>query len=188
VIHAEEQMAHRRLHRPVLAALLQLTIVSTASAECELPPPLCESFWSHDVVFDGTVTAVEPIEREGEVYELSPQGFQAVRKLVPYSLVTYQVNEAWRGVTAREVQSEQEGRGTRIGSRWLIVGARTGTGMVSPFWCNQSVEYRDAATQLEFLHSEAKPAAGGRVYGDVYLRDGGFFGDVSPSPKVQGRS
>jgi hypothetical protein len=176
---------HRRRVRTGVALLALLAIASDARADCEMPPPLCESYWSRDVVFDGTIVSVEPIEREGNAYEFSlQQGSRLVRKLLPFTAVTYRINQAWRGVTGQEVRIELGGRGYRVGQRYLIVGSKDASGVIRPSTgeCGESLEYERATRQLEFLQTLSQPSTGGRVYGQVLLRHGGLAG--TPAPRV----
>jgi hypothetical protein len=78
----------------VLAVLLCTT--SPAAALCVGGVPLCESFWSYEMVFEGSVSAI--VQEPGRA-EVRWNGMQ-----IEHQVVTFDVRRRWRGDPASQVQ------------------------------------------------------------------------------------
>jgi hypothetical protein len=173
--------------------LLCLTLAGPVAAECVHMGPLCQSWRTYDAIFDGTVRAVDRIDRE--------DSSTGQRKRIGHRLVTFDVHESWRGAVGERVQLFLAGGyGTRfiygfdvkIGTRYVIFANRLTSGELSTSSCSDSDEYKDAGPALAFLSSLRQPGPGGRIFGAFPLlspssREGAHQrGPVPASVKITG--
>ena len=167
----DQRLVSTRINSIVVALALcvfaQLAGAPSADAcTCMSSGPACQAFWTTDVVFDGTVTTIEPTSRE-ETF--SGRTFQ-VSELV----VTLQVRQGWKGVEGETVQVTTSGSGAscgfdfKIGGRYLVFASRGGSGSrprVS--LCSSTRAYNGTGEPAAFFASLGAPETGGRVFGTI---------------------
>ncbi len=150
-----------------LCVLAQLAGAPSADAcTCMSSGPACQAFWTTDVVFDGTVTALEPTSRE-ETF--SNRTFQ-VTDLV----VTLQVRQAWKGVEGETVQVTTSDSGAscgfdfKMGGRYLVFASRGGSdSRPRVSLCSFTRAYNGTGEPAAFFASLGAAETGGRVFGTI---------------------
>jgi hypothetical protein len=166
----------RTRNRVIVATLAQLLAATVAFADCIIPPPLCESFWTFDAVFDGTAVRDETVVVDTDDYEYSPerQAPVLVKKPVRHRLVTFQMHRSWRGDRSPEIAILEtpgaESFKAVLGRRYLIL-ASSWNGRLVAQGCGRSLDLQQARDNLAFLESLGAPSTGGRVFGTVRMVD-----------------
>ena len=153
----------------VVMAVVQFTIPPSAYAECETLAPFCERFFSHDVVFDGTIISSERVMRDAQTREVRGDDVVNVTKPMPHRVYTFAVNRAWRGVTTERVEIVEPE--SNLHGRYLVVAHRNPDGTLRALWCGVTKGYDEAREERAFLESLEQPAPGGRVFGRVFVDD-----------------
>lgn len=158
---------------PLVLGLLLLQ-PAQASATCGALRPLCSSdHLTSAAVFDGTVTSIEPFERE----EQDGDRIQ----LVGHRLVTFAVHEVWKGVSGDRVQvllygglpagglvvHQTPSFEPRLGQRYVIFASPGWAGFLTVEGCGRSTSYRAAVEVLEYLRALNRPPSGGRLFGSI---------------------
>ena len=147
--------------------LAQLAGAPPADAcSCMSSGPACQAFWTTDVVFDGTVTTIEPTSRE-ETF--SGRTFQ-----VSEFVVTLQVRQSWKGVEGETVQVTTSGSGAscgfdfKIGGRYMVFASRGGSdSRPRVSLCSSTRAYNGTGEPAAFFASLGGPETGGRVFGTI---------------------
>lgn len=159
-----------RLAAIALAALLMCS--SSAEAICMVPPPLCESLWTYEAVFEGTVTA---IQQHGGNAAAPWQGMHG-----HYQVVTFEVHRSWRGPSEPQVELVLPGGPNLVyseewfrvaqGRRYLVFARRmVKGGPLTTSGCDPSAPIAtfEANRTMEFLASLSRPGRGAKVSGTI---------------------
>jgi len=168
---------HAGTVRVVIATLVLCGLSAPAQALCAWLGPSCSTFWSYEVVFEGTVVSIE--QKPPDM--LDPEHLRG-----PYRIVTFDVHRAWRGDPGPRMQMRVAGGPNAwvedafnfSGNKRYLVFARrvAGATMLTTNKCDPTVALpsKDAAATLAFLDSLGQPSTGGRIFGDVQtVRSGG---------------
>jgi len=179
-------MPRRVQHIVRIALLVAGTVMSSVAATeaCTYlrvdSPAACEVYKKADVAFVGRATEVSPNRAAGHV--------------------RFQLTQALKGVVGPHVSVLNAGSGVGCGyqfvegQEYVVFAARNAAGEIESgpgsIWMVHvpdfsSAEYRvEAAEAVAFVESLRKPAAGGRIYGEVrvLVRDpfSGGIKDISP--------
>ncbi|MEO7272351.1 MAG: hypothetical protein ABIX28_17900 [Vicinamibacterales bacterium] len=163
-------MPHPRVPAPSLALFVALAmlLIPRMAAACACPSsgPACEVVWQADTVFDGTVTAVAPVDGTREV------AGRAVT--VAEKRVRLTVTQAWRGgarATVDVVTSASAadcGVDFTPGRRYLVFAQRRATDrQLFVSVCSLTTPFDGRGEIADYWRSLASPSAGGRVFGSV---------------------
>lgn len=173
-----------------LGLVLLLVLISSRDASactCITPGPACQTYWTTDAVFDGTVTAIAPIERTETI------GGRDYR--MPEYAVRFDVRQAWKGVEGAQLEILTGSGGMcgfdfKVGGRYLVFAHRRGTdGKFGASICSLTRAYDGFDSDITpFLASlAAPPPDGGRVSGSVSAGSGRFSQGKSEPLDVQVR-
>ena len=167
----DQRLFSTRINSIVVAlALCMLALLAGApsadACTCMSSGPACQAFWTTDVVFDGTVTTIEPTSRE-ETF--SGRTFQ-----VSEFVVTLQVRQTWKGVEGETVQVTTSGSGAscgfdfKMGGRYLVFASRGGSdSRPRVSLCSFTRAYNGTGEPAAFFASLGAPETGGRVFGAI---------------------
>lgn len=151
----------RAVRLAVLLGVVLLWPTSEASAcSCVAEVPLCESFWSTPVVFEGEVLAVDAIPHPN-----TPRHFR-------HRLARFRVDRVWRGALGdtAEVRTGAGGGDCgyafRKGTKYLVYAYERG-GSLTTGICSRTRPLSRAGEDLEYLKNAFEPSEGGRIFGRV---------------------
>jgi hypothetical protein len=150
-----------------LCVAVQLAGAPSADAcTCMSSGPACQAFWTTDVVFDGTVTTIEPTSRQ--------ETFSGRTFPVSEFVVTLQVRQGWKGVEGETVQVTTSGSGAscgfdfKMGGRYLVFASRGGSdSRPRVSLCSFTRAYNGSGEPAAFFVSLGAPETGGRVFGTI---------------------
>lgn len=150
-------MRFPRFRLLLLVALTLLWRPETAQA-CSCPPsgPPCQAAYDADVVFAGSVRAIEPARVPGH-----PDG----------AVVRFDVERGFINATARALELWWQWGSTCgyrfvAGERYLVYASKTELGLVASI-CSGTRLLKDAAQDVAYLTSMSREPAGARVFGRV---------------------
>ena len=148
----------------VIAGLVAaLTLLPAARAEactCSVGGPVCETFWTTDVVFAGEVLDITPLPNPaGEAYR-------------PHRKVRLRVMQSWRGGAGGIVELTTGAGGGDCGYNFeqgvrYLVYARSRAGALSTGICSRTRPLAEAGEDLAYLKTALHPSATGRIFGIV---------------------
>lgn len=158
----------------VIAIAALLTAGGTRASACSCVGPLvsCESTWTADAVFVGTVVSIGPeieVERVADTFRYTEREH----------VVRLKVTEAFRGVEVGELEVRTSGSGASCGfsfqpRRTYVVYAyrNTRTGALAVSLCSRTALIEQAAEDLAYLRGPfAAPAELGVIRGTVTRYD-----------------
>jgi hypothetical protein len=160
----------RHVSSLVIVASIWSMCASPAEAACDVPGPVCQTYWTYDAVFDGTVLSIERTDSDSEF---------AIKVGGGDRLVTFEIHRAWKGIDGKQAQLVLAGGfgsyvvsetlDVSVGERDVIFASRDRKGRLTSGGCGQSGRYAHATEALAYLNSLDRPPAGGRVFGTVRL-------------------
>jgi len=149
-----------------------------ASALCVSGVPLCQSFWSYETVFEGTVVRIDQKTADDPAtpFKDMPERFRP-----PFRIVTFEVLHSWRGDRGPRIGlTLAGGSGVWVedsvdyvqGGHYLVFAYRVpaDSNILSTSACapGTHVGSMDATEIRAFLETISQPSSGGRVFGGVY--------------------
>jgi hypothetical protein len=152
----------------------------TLACSCVGGVPLCETFWKTPVVFSGEVLEIKRIPNElGSEY-------------LPNRLVTFRVDEAWRGGVSGVIEVHTGSGGGDCGfdfqaGRRYLVFAHQWKGKLSTGICSPTKLLDKAKDDLAYLRQPFGPSAGGRIYGIATYRISSLSNDSPGSSRPAAR-
>jgi hypothetical protein len=158
----------RTMRLVILPIFVVMMTAQAAVAICIVPPPVCQSYWEYEAVFDATARSIERID------------LPMAGKITGHRLVTFGIHKAWKGVAGSSLQvvlpggyewQISESFEPTIGERYVVFARRGLGGYLTTSGCDPNQPHARAAEILEFLGTLEKPATGGRIFGRVELHD-----------------
>lgn len=147
----------------VASAMLMLAPLAddALACSCAQSGPPCQAAWTADVVFSGTVRAIDRIESSA-----GDLTFDRVR-------VTFEVEQGYISAPSRVVEVRTGSGGGdcgysfKIGKRYLVYGwNRPATGLTTGI-CSRTRPIEEAAEDLRYLKTIPPKGTGARVYGRI---------------------
>ncbi len=155
-----------------------------AAALCVAPDTPCREYAKTPVIFQGLIQSVTIVD-----HDQPPFGATGGR------LWRVKVEREWKGLKGTSevelltlgapgklwVEDEID---FKVGERYVIWAAPSpGSSALRAHGCSLTRLLKDAAEQIEFLDSLARPAAGGYVYGVVQQSDSPLTGTANPAAR-----